>query len=98
MLLALILATAGLAPGVAAGWYVQRRHGWPLAILAGAAATTCLPFLLLTMLAVFPPLGFAVGVAAGLAALRAYDEGRIWIGTALVGAALIALSCAGMAP
>ncbi|QZZ32604.1 hypothetical protein A7X85_10010 [Streptomyces sp. ST1015] len=96
-MLVLILVAAGLGPGVAAGWYVQRRHGWPLAVLAGIGATTCLPFLLLTMLIVFPPLGFAAGVGAGIAALRAYDEGRIWVGTALVGVMMVALSCAGMA-
>ena len=96
MLLALILVTVGLGPGVAVGWYVQRHRGWLLAILAGIGATTCLPFLLLMMLIVFPPLGFAVGVGAGIAALRAYDEGRIWIGTALAGVMMVALSCAGM--
>ena len=97
MLLALILVTAGLAPGITAGWYVHRRHGWPLAILAGLSATTCLPFLLLTALIVFPPLGFAIGVGAAVAAVRAYDEGRVWIATMLAATAMVALSCAGMA-
>ncbi|WP_075737522.1 hypothetical protein [Streptomyces acidiscabies] len=96
MLLALIIVAAGLAPGVAAGWYTHRRHGWPLAALAAAGATACLPFLLLVALTVFPPLGFAIGVGTALAALRAYDEGRVWIATALVAAAMLAFSCAGL--
>jgi hypothetical protein len=94
VLLATLLVTSGLLPGVATGWYVHRRHGLLLAVLAGAGVTLALPFLLLSTLILFPPAGFVLGVIAGATALRAYDEGRIWTGTALVGAAAVAFSCA----
>lgn len=95
MLLTLV-CLAGLAPGIATAWYVHHReHGWLLAVLAGAGVTACLPLCLLTALVAVPGLALATGVAAGLAALGAYDQGRVWVATAWVSAAGIAFWCAG---
>lgn len=94
MLLALLLTTAALAPGILTA--VRLRHlGWPLAVLAGTAVTVCVPFLLISSLVVFPPLGFLVAVAAVLAALSAYGDGRIWHATAWAALAVLACACAG---
>ncbi|MFI5685879.1 hypothetical protein [Streptomyces sp. NPDC051636] len=94
MLLITVLCLAGLAPGLATVWLVRRRSSWLLAVLAGVAVTVALPFLLLTSLVLFPPLGIAVGLAAALAALRAYDRGRIWSATVWAGVTALAVSCA----
>ncbi|MEU6597879.1 hypothetical protein [Streptomyces flaveolus] len=92
MLLALLAAV--LVPGVITAWLLRHR-GWGIALLAGAAATAALPFVLVCSLVVFPPLGFALGIAAALAALDAFDAGRVWVGTVLAAASVIALACAG---
>ncbi|MER7222609.1 hypothetical protein [Streptomyces rubradiris] len=92
MLLALL--AAALLPGAITTW-LMRHRGWAIALLAGIGATAALPFLLLTALVVFPPLGFAVGIAAGLAALDAFGAGRIWAATALATVSAVALACAG---
>lgn len=89
-----VLCLAALIPGAATAWLLRAR-GTLIAVLAGAAVAVSLPFLLLVSLAVFPPLGVAVAALAGVAALRAYDDGRVWIGTVWVGAMLIACACAG---
>lgn len=89
-----VLCLAALAPGAATAWLLRAR-GTLIAVLAGAAVAVSLPFLLLVSLAVFPPLGLAVAAIAGLAALKAYDGGRVWIATAWVGAMLLASACAG---
>jgi hypothetical protein len=94
MLLALILA--GLTPGVATTWLLRTR-GWPLAVLAGLAVTISLPGLLIVAMLLFPPLGVAVALAALLAAVRAYDDGRIWIATAWAATTVVALACVGVA-
>ncbi|MFD6324210.1 hypothetical protein ACFWOL_15370 [Streptomyces sp. NPDC058442] len=92
----LALALAGLAPGAATAWLLRHR-GWPLATLAGLGVTISLPGLLLVAMVVFPPLGIAVALAALAAALRAYDAGRVLIGTAWAATAVVALGCAGVA-
>lgn len=94
-MLLIIVCLAGLAPGVATAWYVHHKHGWTLAVLAGIGVTISLPGLLLVTLLAVPPFGFVVGLAASLTALNAYDDGRVWAGTAWAAAAVIALSCAG---
>lgn len=95
MLLFTLVCLAGIAPGVATVWHLRRYYGWPLALLAGAGVTAVMPCLLISSLIVFPPLGFAVGLAAAAAALGAYDDGRVWIATAWAAASVIALACAG---
>lgn len=94
MLLA-ALCLAALAPGIATSWYIHRRHGWPLALMAGVSVTVSLPLLLISSLIAFPPLGFAAGAAAGLAAMKAYDDGKIWYGTVWAATAAVAFACAG---
>lgn len=90
-----LLAVAGLTPGIATVWHLRRQgHGWLLAVLAGVGVTVSLPFLLLSTLVVFPPLGLAVGAAAVLAALTAFDEGRIVFGLVWVHLAVVAFACA----
>ncbi|WP_086765373.1 hypothetical protein [Streptomyces bobili] len=96
-MLLLALCAAALIPGLVTGWVVHRRHGWHRAALTAAGVTLATPFVLLSSFVVFPPLGFALGAAAALAALGAFDDGRIWTGVALAGAAGVAFSCAGWA-
>ncbi|MFE9935872.1 hypothetical protein [Streptomyces hirsutus] len=95
-MLLLVLCIAGLAPGVATTWLLRHR-GWLLAALAGLGVTVSLPGLLLIAMLAFPPLGIAVALAAVAAALRAYDDGRVLIGTTWAATALVALTCAGVA-
>ena len=96
MLLITALCLAGLVPGAVTAWYTRRRgYSRNMAALAGAAVTTALPFLLLCSLIVFPPLGYALAVLSVLAALKAYDRGRIWAATAWAGLAAVATACAG---
>jgi hypothetical protein len=94
MLLITLLVLAGLAPGVATAWFLRRR-GTLISLLAGAGVTVSLPFLLLVTLVAVPPLGFVLGGLAAVAALQAYDDGRVWVATAYAGAAVVALGCAG---
>lgn len=93
MLLAICLA--GLLPGLATVWLL-RGHGWPLAVAAGLGVTLSLPAALILTMVVFPPLGVAVAVVSLLAALRALDEGRVWIATVWAATACLALTCAGV--
>lgn len=98
MLLFLVICLAGLAPGLATAWYVRHRgYSRNMAALAGAAITASLPFLLLLTMAVFPPLGFCIGLMAAGLALTAYDDGKIWIATAWATVAAVALACSGWA-
>lgn len=92
----LVLLIAGLAPGLATAWLLRGR-GWPLAGLAGLAVTAALPCLLAAALLLFPPIGIAVAVGSLAAALRAYDDGRVWTGTVWAVTAVVALTCAGVA-
>lgn len=95
MLLATVICLAGLAPGIATGWYLRHQeHGWPLALTAGAGVTLAMPFLLVATLAAFPAIGFAAAAAACIAALYAYDKGRVWVAGAYAAAAFTALYCA----
>lgn len=96
-MLLLALCIAAVIPGLITGWLIHRRHGWQIAALAAAGVTLAMPFLLLSAFVVFPPLGFALGAAGAFAALSAFDDGRIWTGVALAGAAGVAFSCAGWA-
>lgn len=93
MLLAL-LCLAALAPGVATGWLLRRR-GTLVAVLAGAAVTVSLPFLLALSLVVVPPLGILVAALAGLAALNAYEKGHLWVATAWGSVVVVACACSG---
>lgn len=93
MLLAICLA--GLVPGVATVWLLRGR-GWPLAVTAGLSVTLSLPAALIVTMVLFPPLGFAVAVGSCLAALHAYDDGRVWIATVWAATACLALTCAGV--
>ncbi|MGI5408704.1 hypothetical protein ACQEV9_18160 [Streptomyces chartreusis] len=92
MILALLLAAA-LVPGAATAWTLRHR-GWALACAAGAAVTISLPGLAVSVLVLFPPLGLAAALACTIAALRAYDDGRVWAGTAWTAAAALAFTCA----
>lgn len=94
MLIIVILCLAALAPGVATVWLLRDR-GWLVAALGGLGVTVSVPFLLLVSLVVFPPLGFLIGGGAVLAALKAYDDGRVWVASAWAAAAVLALACAG---
>lgn len=93
MLIAL-LAVAALAPGLATTWRLRHR-GWALALLAGVGITAALPFLLLASLIAFPPLGLIVSAVSAVAALKAYDDGRIWFATAWASMAVVATACTG---
>ncbi|TGZ14722.1 hypothetical protein DV517_62050 [Streptomyces sp. S816] len=92
MLLALV-AAACLVPGALTAWLL-RHHGPGVAILAGIGATVMLPFVLISGMLAFPPLGYLIGAAATLAALRDYDTGRLWHATTWATVAVIAVSCA----
>ncbi|MFH9404911.1 hypothetical protein ACH4JS_34890 [Streptomyces sp. NPDC017638] len=96
-MLFLALCLAGLAPGAATAWLLHQRHGWLTAVLAGLGVTASLPCLLVAAMVVAPPLGILVALGSIVAALRAYDAGRIWIATTWVATALVALACAGVA-
>ncbi|MFJ6667439.1 hypothetical protein [Streptomyces sp. NPDC091383] len=92
MLLPLIVA-ACLVPGALTVWLL-RQHGWGVATLAGVGVTVAFPALLVSGMLVFPPLGYAIGAAATLAALRDYDTGRLWHATTWATVAVIAMACA----
>ncbi|MEU8968132.1 hypothetical protein AB0D11_02455 [Streptomyces monashensis] len=89
-----LLAVAALAPGLITVWRLRHR-GWGLALLAGIGVTAALPFVLISGMVAFPPLGFVVGVGATLAALRDYDSGKIWHATGWASLAVVVLACAG---
>ncbi|WP_233534362.1 hypothetical protein [Streptomyces murinus] len=88
-----LLLAACLVPGALTVWLL-RRHGWGVAVLAGAGATAALPLVLISGMLVFPPLGYAIGAAAALVALRDYDSGRLWRASTWATVAVIAVSCA----
>ena len=97
-MLYLVLAGAGLIPGVATTWLVRRRHSWTTALLAGAAVVVALPVATVAALAAlllyFPLLGVALGLAAAAAALHDYDAGRVWVATSWAATAAVLLSLA----
>ncbi|MER8030687.1 hypothetical protein ABTZ78_17210 [Streptomyces bauhiniae] len=88
------LVAAALACGTCTAWYVHRDHGLALALTAGAAVTAALPMTLLLTLAAIPGLGYVLAALAALAALRAYDEGRVLTGTCWAAIVATALACA----
>ncbi len=95
MLLLAVICLAGLIPGTATGWYLRTRNqSWPLSIAAGLGVTLAMPFLLFMTLALFPAIGAAVAVVACIAALYAYDKGRVWVAGAYAVTAFAALYCA----
>ncbi|MFK0140691.1 hypothetical protein [Streptomyces murinus] len=92
MLLALV-AAACLVPGALTAWLL-RGHGWGVAVLAGFGVTAAFPAVLISGMLVFPPLGYLIGAAATLAALRDYDSGRLGHATTWATGAVVALACA----
>lgn len=88
------LLVAALIPGVITSIRLRPR-GWPIAVLAGLGVTLSIPFVALSCIVFFPPLGIAVGVLAVVAALNAYDSGRVGTATLWAITAVIALGCAG---
>lgn len=96
MLLLVAICLAGLLPGIATAWLLRER-GWPLAIAAGLGVTLALPGTLVIAMIVCPPLGLAVALVSLAEALHAYDNGRVWIGTAWAATVCLALACAGVA-
>ncbi|WP_445524781.1 hypothetical protein [Streptomyces cyslabdanicus] len=95
-MLFLAICLAGLAPGLATVWLVHSRgHSWALAIAAGVGVTACLPLLLLAAVLAWPPAAYAITAVAVLAALKAYDDGRVLIASAWATAAVAAYACAG---
>jgi len=92
MLLAICLA--GLAPGLTTAWLL-RRHGWLRAALAGLAITLALPGLLILAMVAMPPLGYVVAACSAAIAVKAYDEGRVLVGTAWAAVLVVAFACAG---
>lgn len=95
MLLLVALCLTGLAPGTYAAWRVHRRHGWPRAILAGVGVTVALVALLLVSLIALAPVAIALGACAALAALTAYDRGRLMAATVWTWVLAVCLWCAG---
>jgi hypothetical protein len=93
-MLLVLLTLAALAPGIATSWLL-RRHGPLIAVLAGAGVAFALPFLLVVSLVLFPPLGIVLAAGAGIAALEAYDRGKVWMATAWAGVMALASACAG---
>jgi hypothetical protein len=89
-----LLAAACLAPGVLTAWLLRHR-GWGVALLAAAGVTLALPFVLVSGMLAFPPLGVLVGAVGTVAALRDYDAGKIWRATAWTGIAVVAFACGG---
>lgn len=77
MLLLVFFAVLMLAPGVYAAVKVHARHGWAWAVLAGVGVTFLGIALLLATVVAFAPLGLVLMVVCLLAALRAYDQGRV---------------------
>jgi hypothetical protein len=97
MLLLAIFSSGALAMGLATVWLLHKRnHRWPIAVLAGLGATLSMPFLLLTVLVLFPPVGILAGGLILLAALGSYDRGHVLAGTALAAVGVLAIACAGL--
>ncbi|MFF7553585.1 hypothetical protein ACFZA9_11945 [Streptomyces olivaceus] len=94
-MLLLAICLAGLTPGIATTWLLH-RHGWPLAILAGIAVTVSIPGLLLVAMIAMPPLGYLIAAVAVFAAVRAFDDGRIWVACAWATVLATAIACAGL--
>ncbi|WP_037616395.1 hypothetical protein [Streptomyces aureus] len=95
LLTALVLAA--LTPGVVTGWRVYRRRGWPRAILAGAGVTVGVAGLALLSLIMSAPLASVLAALSAVAALNAYDRGRLLLATLWVTTMAVCIWCAGWA-
>lgn len=97
MLIALA-AVLGLAPGLATAWLLRGRGWHPAAVaLAGACVTVLTVVGLLVSLAVLAPLAIFATTGCVLAALRAYDRGRLLTATGWMSLAAVCMWCAGWA-
>ncbi|GAA3956842.1 hypothetical protein GCM10022384_07460 [Streptomyces marokkonensis] len=94
-MLLLAICLAGLAPGLATVWLL-RRKGWLLATLTGLAVTLALPGLLILAMVAMPPLGYVIAVCSVVIAVRAFDEGRVWVGCAWAVVLVVSFACAGV--
>lgn len=94
-MLLVVICLAGLSPGLATAWLLRHR-GWPLAIAAGLAVTLALPGLLLLAMVAMPPLGYLVAACSAAIAVKAYDEGRVLVGTAWAVVVVASFACAGV--
>jgi hypothetical protein len=95
MLLIAALVLAALAPGIVTAWRVHRRHNWTRAILAGAGVTAGLAGLAVVSLIVLAPLAIVLATVSAVAALNAYDRGRLALATLWVTTMAICIWCAG---
>lgn len=95
MLLFVALALGALMPGVFVAWRVRPRHGWVRAILAGTAVVLGVTGFALVSLIALAPLAIALTTASAVAALHAYDRGRLVLATLWVSTMAVCLWCAG---
>lgn len=93
-MLLFVICLAGLTPGLATVWLLRHR-GWLLATLAGLAVTLALPGLLLLAMVAMPPLGYVVAACSAAIAVKAYDEGRVLVGTAWAVVVVASFACTG---
>ncbi|MFD8805587.1 hypothetical protein [Streptomyces sp. NPDC059597] len=94
MLLLLAVLVLSLACGLCTAWCISRTHSLTIGAAAGAAVTVVVPLLLLLSMVAAPPLGFAVALGSVLAALNAYDHGRVLSATTWAAIAALAMACA----
>lgn len=94
-MLLLVICLAGLSPGIATAWLLRHR-GWLLATAAGLAVTVALPGLLLLAVIAMPPLGYLIAALSAAVAVRAYDDGRVFVGTSWAVVVVAAFACAGV--
>ncbi|MGW4300406.1 hypothetical protein ACWEHT_11575 [Streptomyces sp. NPDC004646] len=94
MLLLAAVILFSLACGLCTAWCIGRTHSLTLAATAGATVTVVVPLLLLLSMVAVPALGFAVALGSVLAALTAYDHGRIASATTWAAIAALAMACA----
>ncbi|GHA95421.1 hypothetical protein GCM10010330_56970 [Streptomyces tendae] len=94
-MLLFVICLAGLSPGIATVWLLRHR-GWLLATAAGLAVTLALPGLLLVAMVAMPPLGYLIAALSAAVAVRAYDDGRVFVGTAWAVVVVAAFACAGV--
>ncbi|MEU7399993.1 hypothetical protein [Streptomyces sp. NPDC044948] len=93
-MLLLAICLAGLTPGIATALLLRHR-GWLLATAAGLAVTLSLPGLLLLAMVAMPPLGYLVAALSAAVAVKAYDDGQVFVGTAWALVVVTAFACAG---
>ena len=95
MLLVVLLAAFGLAPGVFTAVRLHARFGWVKAALAGVGVTLLGAVGLLAALVELTPLAVVAAAACLLLGLRAYDRGRLFAATAWTSLAVLLASLAG---